>query len=170
MGGISVLFLMSILSFMFFTFIAIFLAIIIYVIMTYIFESISIMCISKKLQYKATFTAWIPFYNKYLLSKIAGSKVLGLILALFNIGTVCTGLHCYFQAEFNYIVFIIFLICIFVGFILDIVVSHKIYKNVTPKYGDILTVLSVLTFGILRPIFLFIIRNNVKKEDNKEII
>lgn len=66
MGGISVLFLMSILSFMFLTFIAMFLAIIIYVIMTYIFESISIMCISKNLQYKATFTAWIPFYNFFL--------------------------------------------------------------------------------------------------------
>lgn len=170
MGGISVLLLMSILSFLFFIFIAIFLAIIVYVIITYIFESISIMCMSKNLQYKAPFTAWIPFYNKYLLSKIAGSKMLGLILALFNIGTVCTGLYCYFQTEFNYIVFIMFLICILVGFIIDIVVSHKIYINVTQKYGDILTVLSVLTLGILRPIFLFIIRNKVKKENDKEII
>lgn len=165
MGGISVLFLMSILSFMFLTFIAMFLAIIIYVIMNYIFESISIMCMSKNLQYKATITAWIPFYNKYLLSRIAGSKVLGLILALFNIGTVFTGLYCYFQTEFNYIFFIMFLICIFVSFILDIVVSHKIYKNVTPKYGDILTVLSVISLGILRPIFLFIIRNKVKNDN-----
>lgn len=170
MGGISVLFLMSILSFMFFTFIAIFLAIIVYVIITYIFESISIMNMSKNLQYKATFAAWIPFYNKYLLSKIAGSKILGLILTLFNIGTVCIGLYCYFQNEFNYIVFIMFLICIFVGFILDIVVSHKIYINVTPKYGDILTVLSVLTFGILRHIFLFIIRNKINRENDKELI
>lgn len=63
-----------------------------------------------------------------------------------------------------------FLICIFVGFILDIVVSHKIYINVTPKYGDILTVLSVLTFGILRPIFLFIIRNKINRENDKELI
>lgn len=89
---------------------------------------------------------------------------------MFNIGTVCIGLYCYFQNEFNYIVFIMFLICIFVGFILDIVVSHKIYINVTPKYGDILTVLSVLTFGILRPIFLFIIRNKINRENDKELI
>ena len=168
MGGISVLFLMSILSFMFFTFIAIFLGIIVYLIITYIFESISIMCMNKNLQYKATFTAWIPFYNKYLLSKIVGSKILGLILVLCNIGTVCIGMYCYFRAEFNYIVFGMFLICIFLGFILDIVVSHKIYKNVTPKYGDILTVLNVLTFGIVRPIILFIIRNMVKKENDKD--
>lgn len=170
MGGISVLFLMSILSFMFFTFIAIFLAIIFYVIVTYIFESISIMGMSKNLEYRATFTAWIPFYNKYLLSKIAGSKKLGVILALFNIGTVGTGLYCYFQTEFNYIVFIMFLVCIFVGFILDIIVSHKIYMKVTKKYGDILTVLSVVSFGILRPIILFVIRNKVKKENDKDIV
>lgn len=170
MGGISVLFLMSILSFMFFTFIAIFLAIIFYVIVTYIFESISIMGMSKNLEYRATFTAWIPFYNKYLLSKIAGSKKLGVILALFNIGTVGTGLYCYFQTEFNYIVFIMFLVCIFVGFILDIIVSHKIYMKGTKKYGDILTVLNVVSFGILRPIFLFVIRNKVKKENDKEIV
>lgn len=170
MGGISVLFLMSILSFMFFTFIAIFLAIIFYVIVTYIFESISIMGMSKNLEYRATFTAWIPFYNKYLLSKIAGSKKLGVILTLFNIGTVGTGLYCYFQTEFNYIIFIMFLVCIFVGFILDIIVSHKIYMKGTKKYGDILTVLNVVSFGILRPIFLFVIRNKVKKENDKEIV
>lgn len=168
MGGISVLFLMSILSFMFFIFIAIFLAIIIYAMITYIFESISIMSMIKNLQYQETYIAWIPFYNKYLLGEIAGSKKLGIILALFNIVAVCMGLFCYCQIEFNYIAFIMFLICIVVVFILDIVISHKIYIKTVPKYGDILTVLSVLTFGILRPIFLFLVRNKVKEEENKE--
>ena len=63
-----------------------------------------------------------------------------------------------------------FLVCIFVGFILDIIVSHKIYMKVTKKYGDILTVLNVVSFGILRPIILFVIRNKVKKENDKDIV
>lgn len=170
MGGISVLILMGILSFIFFAFIAIFLAIIVYVIIAYIFESISIMCMCKNLQYKATFTAWIPFYNKYLLGKIVGNKVLGLILALLNIATVLFGIYCYAQTEFIPVTFITFLVCAVLGFILDIVISHKIYKNVTNRYGDILTVLSVLTLGLLRPIFLFIIRNKVKKVHDDEIM
>ena len=40
--------------------------------MTYVFESIAIMEMSKNLEYKAVGTAWIPFYNKYLLGKIVG--------------------------------------------------------------------------------------------------
>lgn len=162
MGGISVLILMGILSFMFFTFIAIFLAIIVYVVITYIFESITVMSISKNLQYKAPFTAWLPFYNKYLLCKIANSKVIGIILPILNILTMGIGIYCYVQSEFNPIIFMIFLICVLLGFILDIVISHKIYVNAINKYGDVLTVFSVLTLGFLRPVFLFIIRNYVR--------
>ena len=163
MGGISVLFLMSILSFMFFIFVTIFLATILYAVMTYIFESISIMCICKNLQYKAPFTAWIPFYNKYLLGKISGNKILGVILAITNIATFFMGIYCYSLSTFSPISFGVFLVCMLLGFILDIVISHKIYKNVTNKYADILTILSVLSLGILRPIILFVIRNKINE-------
>lgn len=165
MGGISVLLLMGFLSFMFFTFVAIFLAIIVYEIIAYIFESITIMCMSKNLKYKAPFTAWIPFYHKYLLGKIVGNKVLGVILTFLNIAIVWIGIYCYVQFEMNPILFIIFLLCVFIAFILDIVLSHKIYVNTINQNGNILTILSILTFGILRPIFLFSIRNKVKKTE-----
>ena len=165
MGGISVFILMAILSFMFFTFVAIFLAIVVYTAITYIFESIAVMSMSKNLGYKAIYTSWIPFYNKYLLGKIAENKVLGIILALLNIITTGIGIFCYVRNEFNPITFLLFLICVLIGFILDTIISHKIYIKAINKYGDILTIFSVLTLGLLRPIFLFIIRN--KKLDIK---
>ena len=65
MGGISVLLLMGILSAIFFIFLAIFIVIVIYQIITYIFESFAIMEMGKNLQYKVVGTAWIPFYNIY---------------------------------------------------------------------------------------------------------
>lgn len=159
MGGISVLFAMGI----FFFLIAMFIGTIIYAVISYIFESISIMCISKNLKYKIHFKSWIPFYNKYLLGKIVGSKILGLLSSLSNFLTTIIILYCCIQKEPNSIILCAFLICLVVGFISDIIIAHKIYKNVTNKYGDILTVLSVLTFGVLRPIIIFVIRKKVTK-------
>lgn len=164
MGGISVILLMGILSVVFYIFLAIFLLIVIYQIITYIFESLAIMEMSKSLQYKAVGTAWIPFYNKYLLGKIANHKVLGVILAILNVAIVVTGIGSYIQSDLNAILFGIFLICIVVSFVLDSIIAHKIYVKAIGKYGDILTVFSVLTLGFLRPIFLFVVRNKVKNE------
>ena len=64
----------------------------------------------------------------------------------------------------NMILFGIFLICILISFVLDVIIAHKIYTKAIGKYGDIFTVFSVLTLGFLRPIFLFAIRSKVKKE------
>ena len=170
MGGISVFILMTIFSFVLFIFIAIFIAIIICEVITYIFESMAIMQMSKNLKYKVPFTAWIPFYNKYLLGKIVGNKILGIIVAVLNGITAFSGTYCYIQTQPNPAIFVIFLVCVLIGFILDIIISHKIYKNATDKYGDIYTILSILTLGILRPIFLFIVRNKVKKTNETEIM
>ena len=161
MGGISVLFLMSILSFIF----AIIIAILVYQIAVYFFESISIMCMCKNLKYKAPITAWIPFYNKYLLGKIAGSKVLGTILASLNGLTFLFLMFSYSKGKYGGISSLMFLICSLIGFLFDIIVAHKVYDKAEIKYGDLLTVFSVLTVGILRPIFLFMIRNKVSIRD-----
>lgn len=162
MGGISVILLMGILSAIFYIFLAIFLLIVIYQIMTYVFESIAIMEMSKNLEYKAVGTAWMPFYNKYLLGKIAGHKILGSMVAALNAVMAVTCFWSYMQG--NMILFGIFLICVLISFVLDVIIAHKIYTKAIGKYGDIFTVFSVLTLGFLRPIFLFAIRSKVKKE------
>ena len=162
MGGFSVAVLMSILSFIYLFFIAIFVAIVLYIIMSYTFQGISIMCMSKNMGYKNIFTAWIPFYNKYLLGKIAGNKIMGGISGVLSFISICLGTSFYINKELEIVLFIILAISLTIAFILDTIIAHKIYKSRANKYGDILTVFNILSLGLLRPIFLFIIRN--KKE------
>ena len=99
--------------------------------------------------YKNTFTAWIPFYNKYLLGSIAGNKIMGIISGILSFASIYLGIYFYIHKELEIVLFII----------LDTIISHKIYISHTNKYGDILTIFNILSFGLLRPIFLFIIRN-----------
>ena len=159
MGGFSVVVLMSILSFIYLFFIAIFVAVVLYIIMSYTFQGISIMCMSKNMGYKNAFTAWIPFYNKYLLGKIVGNKIMGGISGILSFLSICLGARFFINIELEIVLFIILVISLIITFILDTIIAHRIYKSRANKYGDILTVFNILSLGLLRPIFLFIIRN-----------
>ena len=162
MGGFSVVVLMSMISFIYLFFIAIFVAVVLYIIISYTFQGISIMCMSKNMGYKNTFTAWIPFYNKYLLGKIAGNKIMGVISGVLSFISIFLGICFYINKELKIVLFIILTISLIITFILDTMITHRIYKSRAKKYGDILTVFNILSLGLLRPIFLFIVRN--KKE------
>ena len=162
MGGFSVVVLMSMISFIYLFFIAIFVAVVLYIIISYTFQGISIMCMSKNMGYKNTFTAWIPFYNKYLLGKIAGNKIMGVISGVLSFISIFLGICFYINKELKIVLFIILTISLIITFILDTMITHRIYKSHAKKYGDILTVFNILSLGLLRPIFLFIVRN--KKE------
>ena len=59
MGRTSVIVLMNILLFLYIFFITIFVAIILYIVISYTFEGISIMCMSKNMGYKNPFTTSI---------------------------------------------------------------------------------------------------------------
>ena len=83
MGGVSVLILLGFLSAMFFVLAALFFAVVIYLVVEYIFESIAIHKMCKNLKYKHCFTAWIPFYNKYLMGQISKSQAEGIIVSMF---------------------------------------------------------------------------------------
>ena len=73
--------------------------------------------------------------------------------------SVLLGIRFYIQQELEVALFIVLIISLIVTFILDTIISHKIYKTRANKYGDILTIFNILSFGLLRPIFLFILRN-----------
>lgn len=138
MGGISVLFSMGLLGgiyALFFASIVMVIAIIIYSIIAYIFESIAIMDICRKLHRKAPVTAWIPFYQKYLAGSMAGSKTTGLLSALFHVGAVCTGVYCHDCSQNTLCFFALFLLCLLAGLILDLITAHRLYKQASPKYG-----------------------------------
>ena len=164
MGGISVIFLMGIFSVWVFVFTAIFATIVIFAVINYIFESISISCIGNKMNCSFKFISWIPFYNKFLLGKIGGNKIIGGLLGILNLFIVLFGIYFFVNTKTNYIIVCIFILCLLLSFILDTILSYKIYSKAVNKYSSLLTVLNILSLGILRPIILFVIRNKVSCE------
>ena len=62
--------------------------------------------------------------------------------------------------ELDDIVNIILIIILVINFILNTILSNEILKKITQKFYKILTVLNILTLGITRPIFLFVLKNN----------
>lgn len=162
MGGFSILLLISLLYTLFFIFIAIFFIVAAYVSITYVFESIAVSSMLKNKQASYPYRGWIPFYNKYLLGKEGDSdltNILGTISAIMQCVVIFLGIHIYIDGNMYPFLFFLFIIFSLMGFIFDTIIAHKIYKKKGIRYGDIFTVFSVLSFGFLRPIFLFIIRN-----------
>lgn len=164
MAGFSVVLLMM--SFLFIFMIILFFFVVTSILLTYILESITLMKMSQKLKYKTPKVAFIPFYNKWILGKIANDKILGMILAIDDMIILITWICDIILSQYHTIVAGILYICVFISFILNIVLTHKIYKRFQDRNGNLYTLLSVLTFGFLRPIFLFVSSN--KKEENMD--
>ena len=155
MGGISVLVVLGLfMSFYAFYLFLIFISVF-YLIENYIFESLFL--------YNKTHSkkAWIPYYSKYLLGKEASLEKEGLILMIIEIiGTILFYLSLNIQlGSLDTIIFLLFLRCVLVSFIMNIYFSHQIIKKVYPKYGDWITIFNVLTLGFFKSISLFLIRN-----------
>lgn len=165
MGGLSVFLLLGTMTVFFYFLIIIFLVVIVSMIVTYTFESIALMRMGKNLGYKKPIIAWIPFYNKYLLGKVAGNKPLGIILLIVDMGIFISFIGYRTVATYQEIFWGTFFLGVFVSFIMNILLSHKIYAKFVGKRADIYTVLGVITFGFLRPIFLFMIRNKKEGEE-----
>ena len=158
MAGFGVLIVSGILSAIFLFFIAVFAAAAAYIMASYVLEGFSIACMRKKAGDAHTFPAWIPFYSKYLLGKLAGRRVMGAVSALLTLLSVCLCVYFYVCRELNTLWFILLLMALSAVFILDTLIAHRIYKS-RSKYGDILTVFTVLSLGLLRPVFLFAVRS-----------
>ena len=155
MGGISVLVVLGLFMsfyalYLFLIFISIF-----YLVENYIFESLFL--------YNKTHSneSWIPYYSKYLLGKEVALEKEGLFLMMIEImGTILFYLSLNAQlGSLDTIIFLLFLGCILLSFIMNIYISHQIIKKVYPKYGDWITVFNVLTLGFFRSISLFLVRN-----------
>ena len=99
MGGISVLFLMGVVPFVYIMYLIVLVFIILFLVISYTFDSISTMCISKNLNYNYKLRTWIPFYNKYILGKITNNKTLGLILGVLMFIIFCISVYIYINTE-----------------------------------------------------------------------
>ena len=163
MGGISVFVLLGILTSVFLIFVIATLIIGLYLLINYIFESIFLYKVNKE---KHKIVAWIPFYNKYLLGKIADHKTLGIVLSVIDIVNIILFMISYkfhsLLSNINTIIFFLIILLLILSFIFNIVLSHSIMKKITPKFVDVLTILNIFTLGFSRPIILFLMRNSKK--------
>ena len=160
MGALSVFFLMGILSTLFFIFVSLFIGILCTYVVGYLFEGF---LVSSLLDTK-TYRGWIPFYNKYLLGNMTGDHILGIISSICALPVLIIGYVLFAMDELNYCLFVVFLIILIIGFIVDNIIAYHFLSR-RCKYASWLIVLSVITCGFLRPIILFVTKdyNHVSK-------
>ena len=154
MGALSVFFLMGILSTLFLIFVSLFVGILCTYVVGYLFEGFLVSSLLDTKHYRG----WIPFYNKYLLGNITGDHVLGIISSLCAFPVLIIGYVLFVMDELNYLLFVVFLVILIIGFIVDHIIAYH-FLSKRCKYASWLIVLSVFSCGFLRPIILFITKN-----------
>lgn len=154
MGALSVFFLMGILSTLFLIFVSLFIGILCTYVVGYLFEGFLVSSLLDTKHYRG----WIPFYNKYLLGNITGDRVLGIISSICAFPVLIIGYVLFVMDELNYLLFVVFLVILIIGFIVDHIIAYH-FLSQRCKYASWLIVLSVFSCGFLRPIILFITKN-----------
>ena len=154
MGGLSVFFLMGILSTLFLVFVSLFVGILCTYIVGYLFEGFLVSSLLDNKNYRG----WIPFYNKYLLGNITGDHVLGIISSICALPVLIIGYVLFVMIELNYLLFAVFLVILIVGFITDHIIAYH-FLSKRCKYASWLIVLSVFSCGFLRPIILLLTKD-----------
>ena len=154
MGALSVFFLMGILSTLFLIFVSLFIGILCTYVVGYLFEGFLVSSLLDTKNYRG----WIPFYNKYLLGNITGDHVLGIISSICAFPVLIIGYVLFAMDELNYLLFVVFLVILIIGFIVDHIIAYH-FLSKRCKYASWLIVLSVFSCGFLRPIILFITKN-----------
>jgi len=154
MGALSVFFLMGILSTLFLIFVSLFIGMLCTYVVGYLFEGFLVSSLLDTKHYRG----WIPFYNKYLLGNITGDRVLGIISSICAFPVLIIGYVLFVMDELNYLLFVVFLVVLIIGFIVDHIIAYH-FLSKRCKYASWLIVLSVFSCGFLRPIILFITKN-----------
>lgn len=139
------------------------------ILFNYIMEGFALYRMCRNSNYAHPITAWIPYYNRIILGDFADNKKMGNILFISKLVSLLLQFVVYFILKANgndvsavkYINYIVLFLS-FGGYILDIILVHKIMKKAIPKAADVLTVINIFTFGISKAIILFVLRNNEK--------
>lgn len=132
---------------------------IIYLIYSWLFESLFCACICKDVWQKSPVQGWIPLWGQYLLGKAAGSRGLGAALAAVHLMVLV--LSGSIAAELVRVDGMVYLLCIVLAVVLKAIAAHRLYKMAAPGQYKVLSVISILTLGVVRPAFLFAIRKKV---------
>lgn len=143
-----------------------------YGIISYAFNSYGIYKIAKREEKKPEFLAWIPYLNRIIMGKIAfNSSIQGIIMALVGLLSIVTILISLFvkltNVQLMFSLAITSFILSIISKLFDFVAHYKIYSKYS-KSAIIMTVLDIVSLGILGPIFVFAIRDNDLKANEVE--
>lgn len=154
MGGVGMFIILGILSAIYTVFLAVFFIIVIYLLVSYVFESLALHTMSN---YKTL--SWVPCLNKYCLGSLVKKEKMGLVLTIVDLMMVILGSYLFLSGAYSALLFLLLLLLTAVSFVLNTILAHLIFKERSARFGDIYTILSVLSLGLLRPIFMFVLRN-----------
>ena len=135
----------------------------------YIFNSVGLYKLAKNEENNNAYLACIPYLNRVTEGKIAfGNNLLGItmfVLQLLSVILMCiTFFFFFFREDSLMILSILGFILSAIFKIIDFVAHYNIYSKYS-KSAIIMTVLDIVSLGILGPIFLFAIRDNELKEN-----
>lgn len=133
---------------------------------SYAFNSYGLYEIAKKEGIRNPYIAWIPYINRYILGKIAFKSIVNaIILVILNIIELILLSVILFvkNVEALYLFAIISLLLSIVVSVYTYIAHYRLYRKYS-KSTIIMTILDVVSCGILGPFFIFAIRNN---EENK---
>ena len=140
----------------------------------YILQSIGLMKLAKRNNIKHSWLAFIPVANTYIHGKVAFEDkiktftLLGLkIISTASLNALLNTVLFYFN--FNTTAITNNTMTHIISFVYMIFLFYALYQ-IFKKYSDkavIMLVFSILSCGLLTPIFLFAIRNNERKIDVK---
>ncbi len=149
----------------FFAIIAVFLVI---AIIFYVLKGVGVMKMAKKSGIKNGGLIFVPIIGDYILYKLAfENNIMPILLLAFNIGfglfldmnssSILWSLQIgtFPFGDINITAIILLVLCTVFAYY----TFYKVYKKFSNK-AVLLTVFTVITFGLLSPIFLFAIRNN----------
>ena len=95
---------------------------------------------------------------------MTGNHILGIISSICALPVLIIGYVLFAMDELNYCLFVVFLVILIIGFIVDHIIAYH-FLSQRCRYASWLIVLSVITCGFLRPIILFVTKdyNHVSK-------
>ncbi len=121
----------------------------------YIFQSFGLLNIAKNEKYKYPYIVWIPGVSHYILGKFCLSQKKAIIYSILTIIKITLFIGAILIN--NNILFYTVLIYTICYFIIDMTVMNKFYKKMY-KNPEIFTILTIITFGLLKPIFIYTIK------------
>lgn len=122
----------------------------------YIFQSFGLLRIAKKEGYKYPYIVWLPGISHYVLGRYCCLNKIKCIIYCFLTLVSIISLHIFWITSHD-VLYPISKIYNIIYFIIDMIVMNKFYKKVY-KTPELFTILTIITFGLLKPIFIYTAR------------